>query len=115
MPDGLLDAVQGDRIGRPQKEERNINNLKIRLRCGKECLDWGIPGQDTSDSRTDQGDLVLAGDMVGTEGDSSISSKARVDPKVNLGQGTVGSTNNGGEGRVSREGIQANQDLTPWS
>jgi hypothetical protein len=30
MPDGLLDVVRGDRIGRPRKEERNINNLKIR-------------------------------------------------------------------------------------
>jgi hypothetical protein len=113
MPDGLLDVVQGDRISRPWKEERNINNLKIRSRCGKGCLDWGIPGQDMSDSRTDQGNLVLAGDVVGTEGDPSISSKARVNPQVDLGQGMVGSANNGGEGGVGREGIQVNQDLTP--
>jgi hypothetical protein len=51
--------------------------------------------------------------VVGTEGDPSVSSKARVDLKVDLGQGTVGSANNGGEGGVGREGIQANQDLTP--
>jgi hypothetical protein len=31
MPNGLLDVVQGDRIGRPQKEERNIKDLEIRL------------------------------------------------------------------------------------
>jgi hypothetical protein len=47
------------------------------------------------------------------EGDSSVSSKARVDPKVDLGQGMVGGANNGGERGVSREGIQANQDLMP--
>jgi hypothetical protein len=31
MPNGLLDIVRGDRIGRPQKEERNIEDLEIRL------------------------------------------------------------------------------------
>jgi hypothetical protein len=112
MPNGLLDTVQGDRIGRPRKEERNIHNLKIRLQCGKGYLDRGVLGQNTSDSRTDHSNLVLAGNAVGMEGDPSIRSKARVDPKVNLGQGMVGSTNNGGERGVSREGIQANQNLT---
>jgi hypothetical protein len=112
MPNGLLGAVQGDRIGRPWNKERNIHNLKIRPQCGKGCLDRGILGQDMSDSRTNQSDLVLAGDAVGMEGDPSISSKARVDLKVDLGQGTVGSANNGRERGVGREGIQANQNLT---
>jgi hypothetical protein len=64
-----------------------------------------------SNSRTDQSDLVLVGNAVGMEGDPAVSSKTRVNPEVNLGQNMVGSANNGGEGGVSREGIQANQDL----
>jgi hypothetical protein len=52
-----------------------------------------------------EGMPVLAGNTVGTEGDPSIYSKARVNLKVDLGQGMVGSTNNGGERGVGREGI----------
>jgi hypothetical protein len=107
MPNGLLDVVQGDRIGRPWKED----NLEIRLQCGKRGLDWGILGQGTSNSRTNQSNLVLVGNVVGMERDPTVSSKTRVDLKIDPGQSMVGGTNNGGEGGVNREGIQANQNL----
>jgi hypothetical protein len=65
-----------------------------------------------SNCRTDQSNLILVGNTVGMEGDPAIYSKTRVDLKVDPGQGMVGSANDGGEGGVSREGVQANQNLT---
>jgi hypothetical protein len=50
-----------------------------------------------SDSATNQGDFILIGHAIGMERNASIGYKAGIDPKIDPGEGSVGSANNGGK------------------
>jgi hypothetical protein len=106
---GLLDEG-GSEGGVLPNKVGNIDNLKIRSRCEEGGSGGHGECERLHDGATNQVNFSLTGDTVSEEGEASIGSVARINPKVALAKGAICQTNNHREFRA--RGVQPDKDLT---
>jgi hypothetical protein len=109
---GLLDEGGGEG-GISPDEVRNIDNLKVRSRCGEGGISGHGECKHLHDSTTNQVNFRLTGNVVGEESEASIGSITRIDLKVTLAEGMICQIDNCREFRAGGKGVQPDKDLMP--